>query len=1186
MARRGGRQLHAGFCNGHLVVAMGKDGDILIQMCGVSMGKNGSLTQTGADTHLPHAVVTVGRRIVVVGIRHLRNQPFGIGGEVPPVHKSTVFSIFVRGVTRRRKAGGSTVPVVIRGSYRTRSIHDGGRGQDGRAVALRHCHIAKARHHASTLHGSTLSHLEVYTVVEHQQRVLHAAHFGVYHLEVRAGGGAVFTGRIARILAQVLYRHGVSTAVDQQGFLIEVHSRHIVHTGIKFQHIVAAEVETCDVVQRIRIAVVGRGGIGGTGQLHSRVVERQTVASLHRLQLPRGMTVDGRTVVPDVYLFTTHHIAAIHRGTRTEHTLHNVHLRQNVQLVVVGIVVFAVDAHLAFAAEESWRRKVGSTLSTAPVRTGIDTVVQQQLVGHKGWREASRGAGLEFPIGAGGTSHAAILISLAIGHTTVNGVRTNVDIHRTVRQSQIAGTIQVALYLATRDVQDGGRTLGGGTAADTLVRVAVVDALRTTIDRFRHLAAVHVEHFEAIDQRGFVVPRTAGAGEDVVVEHTSMDIGDDVAVVQGVTMRSRVGQRGVGDLMSSHHHILSRGIFLVGEGSAQFSTTIEVAVHFTIVEGKVYVFVIRSSLGGAVASRRIVTIAGTIDIVEVARIDGDVALVDVAREVVAAEEAPHIVLVRTHIPAVQGHMGRAEDIGSPTATIKVLKGLLPAVMNSDIGVHHVTTTTATIGFGRANQVGMMELHMRGFCDVTVTVAMQVAFVQMFPVSHTTTEDGSGDGEVAIAASHRVVHHHTGGATLSHGATTIHATIGGAYSATPEIQTCTINVGTSSGSDKFANSVHAGDRAEGVNIIEVVANLHEVVTAVGTTEEVMHRTATDVDTGDARDVARDVIATKDIVHTRTLGVSHLHIGGAFHITHAITTKDCVEHCNMRTLQHHMRGDVRHHIAQHVGEIFLGAHHTVVSAAKNGVHHSLRQADVRHHIQHVVDIVAAEDGTHGMDCIRGVVQQHDDLVFYADTIAASEDSSNGTAGSMDINEGGRLFRGDVARGVGAMRDAFILRTAAIIVIGSVTRTINATNLGSIFHTQVGRYIGVPGAGVGVEFCAVGGHHLSVCFRQCLFLTLAGSNGSIIVVSVDIGTEGTDGARAVVATEEGTINLDIAAQCEVGQTVDVRLESTTEGVVDHPSATGHEVYGAFLRAAHAGEADGNLHTLSIGGGRRVGV
>ena len=1179
-------------------VQVNQDVDILLQPVGFGVGQDGRLAQTDTGANLPLAVGVAVADEIGVGEFSIHSTP-AVGFRINPGEgvAATVGGVSVGGVAGRGEAGIAVHPVARRsgGGLVDQAAAvggDGGLSDDGGAVAPRSGHIAEAGHR--TRHMGLVLDGDVDTIIKDKQGVTF-----IGSREADHGGGTAFGGHVAagiarrRHTAQLLHRHKdevVGGGVEV--FLIEIHAGDVVQRGVVFGDVEAAEGHLAEAQHGVGRGDVGRGTVGGTEVVYRGVVREEAVGTLHALEFLGDVAVLEDAVVPEVDMGA--HIAALHGSTAAEEAFLDVHLRQGAELVGGGVVAFAVDAYHALAAREAGGAESRLAGTGTPVGAGIDGVVENEVALRQFGREAARGAGFEFHIEAVG---AVFGIHGRVGHAAVDGVGADVDIDGAVGGAEVSGAIEVALHKTAREVDDGGGTLGGVVGGDTFAGIAVADALGAAIEAHAYFAAIHVDDLEAIDEvvdAGAGIAHTAGTSEDVVQERAAMDIGDDIGVVLRVEARGIVE-----DFLAVFQHIgAGDGVFLVGLDGAEFAAAIEVALHPAVVEVEVDILGVGTvdMVGfidtGGVAGVGIVAVAGTKYIIEASGVDVDFGTVDIAGEVVAAEEVLH------EVDAVEVEVCGAEDIATPASAVEFVEGGVPIVVDGDVGVHHVATAAAAVGSGVAHPVGVVEVDMGVLGDVTEAAALEVVFVEVLVVTHTAAVEGAVDVQLAVVAVDGVVDDHRGGAAVGHGAAAIDTVDTCADITAPEVEVGAVDIGTGSNGDALVGTVGGivGHAAVGVDAEEAVADFQIVVVTVGATEEVLHGAAADVDARHTGDGTRDVVAAEDIVHTIIGGIPHFDIGVAEDVAQAVAAKDGVEDGDVFAFEDDMGGDISKLVAVDIGDDGAGAalgasaHDAVVGATEDGVDDALLEPDVGHHIHHIVLVVAAEDGADGVDGAVGVVEEDHDGLLDAHAVATAEDGVDAAAAGVDVNEGRALLGGEGTAGVGAEGNALVFGTGAVIVVGTVTGAVDAVDGGGVLDAEVGRVVGAPGAVAVVLVEAdggVGGEHGlegSDGVGKGVVVGEVAVDGAGEVVGVEVGAEGLDVAGAVVAAEEGAVDLHVTAQGEVGKAVDARLVAAAEGVALHTAAGGHEVDAAGLQtiggARHRRKFEGSF-LAGLGGG-----
>ena len=154
-------------------------------------------------------------------------------------------------------------------------------------------------------------------------------HAGVHHINLVADVLVVAAGsfgafRIHQVVQFGLrcfdigcFEYGTVVVVTRlRALLVEGQIAHLVQSGCKLGHVIAAIAVDTHVVDRVAVRHVGRRSVGGTGEEDSGVVQPEAVGTLNRLDGAGGVAGIHDAVV-------AHHdfaenIAAEHRGAATE----------------------------------------------------------------------------------------------------------------------------------------------------------------------------------------------------------------------------------------------------------------------------------------------------------------------------------------------------------------------------------------------------------------------------------------------------------------------------------------------------------------------------------------------------------------------------------------------------------------------------------------------------------------------------------------------------------------------------------------------------------------------------------------------------------------------------------------------------------------------------------------------------
>ena len=631
--------------------------------------------------------------------------------------------------------------------------------------------LARGGHQVGkAIHGTILGHfgiallihyINILTAVDEQRGV--ALFEGRWHRSVGADGFQLFTDgdRSNTVAVRMsvhhivhgLLRHLHQVAAAVQLLLPEGDGLDVVHRRVELYQVEAAGVDRVNVVDGVVHRGVGRSGVGGADVFDGRIVEPQLVGALHRHQLARGVAEFALVAVVQ-YVDTAQHITALGRSAAADYAVGDAEHRQHA-LGLRGVVAQAVDADAVLAAGEAFHREVFRADIGTPVGAAVDRSHKHQLVGRQG-RFQTR-------IGVGGAAngrgpHGAVL----------HGLDTQVHIGRAVDLTAVAAAEDMARDVAARDVHYRRGTQGGGVGIHALFAVAVIHVLRAAIDRLVHDAVFHVQHLHAVDQLLFVTG-TAGihVAADVAAVHVHLH--NRVVVDVGIARRAA----GIGLLAAvAVEGIVAVAATQVAEGGAHLAAAVDVVLHMAVDEvhlGKLVVRHIELFGRGAVIVvcivlyvevAVIVAVAAAVDVGVAARVDGDDALVDAAREVVAAVDVGGVAGAFLQL-AVHGDVRGARHIGTPAATVDGVEGLLPVRIDIDIGVPHVAAAAAAIGFhfaqARADRRGVVEVHIAH--RVHIAAARQAEVV---PQTLAAAEDGAVDGgTVPVVAADGVVHHHLG-----------------------------------------------------------------------------------------------------------------------------------------------------------------------------------------------------------------------------------------------------------------------------------------------------------------------------------------------------------------------------------------------------------------------------------------
>ena len=197
-------------------------------------------------------------------------------------------------------------------------------------------------------------------------------------------------------------------------------------------------------------------------------------------------------------------------------------------------------------------------------------------------------------------------------------------------------------------------------------------------------------------------------------------------------------------------------------------------------------------------------------------------------------------------------------------------------MKADIGVLHVATTSAAIGFCfvAIDRRSMVKLNMG--CIVHIAT---VLLIEAVPVAFATTIDGAIDSESAIGArGFAVINHHIGRIAVAHASTAI-GILGDV--STPKVDLCASHIGLPSGACGHY-TIFIAERAEGIDLIRSIAHQHIIVVAIGASIDATHLATAHIHTGVAADIATDVVAAENALDATFRGVENLHIGSACNV----------------------------------------------------------------------------------------------------------------------------------------------------------------------------------------------------------------------------------------------------------------------------------------------------------------
>ena len=318
----------------------------------------------------------------------------------------------------------------------------------------------------------------------------------------------------------------------------------------------------------------------------------------------------------------------------------------------------------------------------------------------------------------------------------------------------------------------------------------------------------------------------------------------------------------------------------------------------------------------------------------------------------------------------------------------------------------------------------------------------------------------------------VVHRHRGVAAVSQAAAAEHV---GAYRAAKQVHLRIVHIGrthTVGGHQVGAQQVGllvAGRRQVAqLPYHDTVFGAHHrglilvVVVAVTAAIDMVHIAAAHVHSRVAVHVAAHVVAAVQVVHTGLVGVADVHIGHARHVGHAAAAEEASAHMRLVILHLHIRRHPLYDVAAHILHRLKVVHVAGIAAAVHVLHRSLLQPHERHAVVHRVAVVAAEDGAHKQAVPRSVngivflcvVEQHHHFLAHSHAVAAAKHGIDKAAARMHVDEGRRLEGAVVNALILAHRlHRAVLRTRAVVVVGSVAAAVHVGDARRAFQTHIG-------------------------------------------------------------------------------------------------------------------------------------
>ena len=945
---------------------------------------------------------------------------------------------------------------------------------------------------------------------------------------------------------------------------------------------------------------------------------RHRVGALYRLELLGDGAVVGFAVV--AHLYCRHYITGECRGTGADDTLADVHGGIAAAAHDGGLVVLTVDDHTALAAVVALLGERGVTGIGTPVGTCVYRVVDVEVfaVPH-GIHQAAVHAGLEPAVG-----RHAVGDGVAVGAACVEGRGTHVDVGRAVDVTQISAAVEESVDRTARDVHNrrgafGGlvKHFGACLMVGTLGLVSVVHELRAAVEALEDVAAVHVDVLQTVDDRCLrcILVVTAAAGEDVLQYLAAVHVEDDIAVLCGVFVSCEPGERGVGHLdagfrlaFTRHKVIAAVDVALVAEHRTHSAAAVDAAVHQAVVYVQLHILVVGACdelvagiYTGIVCACGVGTVAGAVDVLELARVDVDDASVHVTGEVVAAVEVVH------EVDALEVEVRRAADVTAPAAAIELEEWLVPSLVGLDEGLGHIAALAAAVGLGVGDLRGVVEVQVRGFRDVAAVLVVEVLPVALAAGVYRTRDDGR------VGTAQPVVDDDAGGAAVGHRAAAVDCRVD---VAAPDVDVRRVDVGFAGYRYHAARRVGrvAGRRgAVGVYLVQVVTDGYEVIASVRTAPDVVHRAAAHVDTRVAADKAADIVAAIQVVDAVVMGLGHVDIRHARHVTHAAAAEDGIGDIYVFAVHLHIGRHTLHVFVVGVLEGLVPSHTACVGAAVDVLGATIRQTYLRHAGSHLVVVVAAEDGAHkyllaglrqgvvadgpvvhallvgapfaavvrSVDIVYlRVVEQHNHLVLHTGTVAAAVDGVYVAATGVDVEECRLLVR-EVAEVGGAYRDIVVnaLGLAGVVPL-AVARAVEGVYAHRVLHPDIHRVVGLPLVLHRIVFVQLLVQRVDIVRAVGVELLHAVSmrdGAAIVYRAAMVATEGGYLARHVVTGEHG-VDVGVAIDVHVGDTVNGGHEAATEHLALYLAAADGGVHLAHLHAVGGTQYRGVLPGLAL--------